>query len=167
MARSGSSSARFFMLQISGNFKTCVYSAGFVEILGRKRILRSELICDIPYIYAKGDACMQIKTQRDGETLAVLLTGELDHHSAAPLRVELDALLGDRTIRCLALDLCGVTFMDSSGLGVVLGRYKLMKERGGSVRIQGASRPVERILKMAGVYALLGQQDAERGKGHV
>ena len=67
----------------------------------------------------------------------------------------------------LMLDLSGVTFMDSSGLGVVLGRYKLMKERGGSVRIQGASRPVERILKMAGVYALLGQQDAERGKGHV
>ena len=102
------------MLQISENFKTCVYSAGFVEILGRKRILRSELICDIPYIYAKGDACMQITTQRDGETLTVLLTGELDHHSAAPLRVELDRLLSDRSIRCLALDLRGVSF---PGLG--------------------------------------------------
>lgn len=110
---------------------------------------------------------MQIKTQRDGETLSVLLTGELDHHSAAPLRVELDALLSDRSIHRLVLDLSGVSFMDSSGLGVVLGRYKLLKEHGGSMRIRGASRPVGRILKMAGVYALLGQQDAERGEGHV
>lgn len=136
-------------------------------ILGRRRNFCVELICDIPYIYAKGDACMQIKTQRDGETLSVLLTGELDHHSAAPLRVELDALLSDRSIHRLVLDLSGVSFMDSSGLGVVLGRYKLLKERGGSMRIRGASRPVGRILKMAGVYALLGQQDAERGEGHV
>ncbi len=139
----------------------------FVGILGRKQNLRGELLCDIPYIYAKGDACMQITTQRDGETLTVLLTGELDHHSAAPLRVELDRLLSDRSIRCLALDLRGVSFMDSSGLGIVLGRYKLMKEHGGILQIVGAARPVERILKMAGVYALLEQQKAERGEGHV
>ncbi|MBE5785366.1 MAG: STAS domain-containing protein [Clostridiales bacterium] len=111
---------------------------------------------------------MQIKTKREGETLAVLLTGELDHHSAAPLRVELDAMLQDEGIRCLILDLCGVSFMDSSGLGVVLGRYKALKARRGSLRIRGASKPVERILKMAGVYALLGQQDeVERGTSHV
>ncbi len=111
---------------------------------------------------------MQIKTRREGKNLAVLLTGELDHHSAAPLRAELDALLRDDGISRLVLDLGGVSFMDSSGLGVVLGRYKILKARGGSLHITGASKPVERILKMAGVYALLGQQeDAERGTSHV
>ncbi len=126
--------------------------------------MREEYVCDTPYIhYVKGDACMQMKTQRDGDTLAVLLEGELDHHSAAPLRLSIDALLTDQAIRGLLLDLSGVTFMDSSGLGVVLGRYKLLKERGGTMRIRGANKAVGRILKMAGVYALLGQQDAERG----
>lgn len=111
---------------------------------------------------------MQIKTRREGETLNVLLTGELDHHSAAPLRVELDKLLKDEGIRCLVLDLGGVSFMDSSGLGVVLGRYKVLKARRGRLRICGAAKPVERILKMAGVYALLGQQEeGERGANHV
>ena len=129
--------------------------------------MRGEYPCDNHLFYAKGDACMQIKTQRDGEMLTVLLMGELDHHSAAPLRVELDGLLADPSIRRLVLDLSGVTFMDSSGLGVVLGRYKLIKERGGSMGVTGANNPVGRILKMAGVYTLLGQQDAERGKGHV
>ena len=82
--------------------------------------------------------------------------------------MELDALLEDDTVSRLVLDLSGVSFMDSSGLGVVLGRYKKLKARRGSLRITGASKPGERILKMAGVYALLGQQEGlERGTSHV
>lgn len=134
---------------------------------GAKNLQRIHLWYAI-YLYVKGDACMQIKTRRDGAVLAVHLTGELDHHSAAPLRAELDALLQDDGIGHLVLDLGGVSFMDSSGLGVVLGRYKILKARRGSLRIIGASKPVERILKMAGVYALLGQQEGmERGASHV
>ena len=109
----------------------------------------------------------QLKTECSGGVLTVYISGEIDHHTSKELRNKIDASLGELSPDKLTIDLSGVTFMDSSGLGVVLGRYKLLKERGGSMRIRGASRPVGRILKMAGVYALLGQQDAERGEGHV
>ena len=110
---------------------------------------------------------MEIRARDINRELLLEFSGEMDHHGARNALKEVEMAIDAALPQTLILDFSGVTFMDSSGLGVVLGRYKLMKERGGSVRIQGASRPVERILKMAGVYALLEQQDAERGKGHV
>ena len=108
-----------------------------------------------------------VKITRDGGVITAYVSGEIDHHNAKSARRRIDRELETSSPEELILDLSAVSFMDSSGLGVVLGRYKLLKERGGSMRIRGASRPVGRILKMAGVYALLGQQDAERGEGHV
>ena len=51
-----------------------------------------------------------------------------------------------------------VTFMDSSGIGVLLGRYRLMRERGGTLAIRGANRYVERMIKMAGLSPLVQKQ---------
>ena len=104
---------------------------------------------------------MQIKAYKKEHTLLVSLAGELDHHSAGTTREGLDVLLMDPEVRELALDMRGISFMDSSGLGVVLGRYKTMAERGGSMRITGASRYAERILKMAGVYSLMEKGEYE------
>ena len=110
---------------------------------------------------------MNVTIEKCGDELIAALAGEIDHHNSKQIREAIDAELERGGYKLLTFDLESVSFMDSSGLGVVLGRYKLLKERGGSMRIRGASRPVGRILKMAGVYALLGQQDAERGEGHV
>ena len=108
---------------------------------------------------------MQINAERNGGALTVFLEGELDHHGAAPARAQIDALLSDRSIAELTLDMRAVTFMDSSGLGVVLGRYRLISERGGRMFIGGASRYVQRILRMAGVYSLVGcKEEANNGR---
>ena len=66
---------------------------------------------------------MQMEIEAAGDRLTARIKGELDHHSAAQARAQLDALLTDERIRELRIDLRGLTFMDSSGLGVILGRY--------------------------------------------
>ena len=96
---------------------------------------------------------MQITTEKKGARARAALAGELDHHSAAETRLALEALLSDAGIAELTLDLARVSFMDSSGLGVILGRYKTLSARGGKLFLSGANKYVDRILRMAGVYA--------------
>ena len=98
---------------------------------------------------------MEICRNMTGQTLTVALRGELDHHAAEHTRNTIDLLINELRPTELVLDLSGVTFMDSSGLGVVLGRYRLLSTRGGKMYITGANRSVDRILKMAGIYALV------------
>ncbi len=62
------------------------------------------------------------RTEEEGES-RVVLSGELDHHNAAIIREEVDREL-DGSVKLLTLDMSGITFMDSSGIGVVLGRYR-------------------------------------------
>lgn len=97
---------------------------------------------------------MQMEIEAAGDRLTARIKGELDHHSAAQARAQLDALLTDERIRELRIDLRGLTFMDSSGLGVILGRYRVIAGRGGRVLIGGANRAIDRILRMAGIYTL-------------
>ena len=96
---------------------------------------------------------MQLEKNRRGRELRVVLSGELDHHNAAIIREEVDREL-DGSVKLLTLDMSGITFMDSSGIGVVLGRYRRMSESG-KLRIGGMSIYAEKILRMAGVLALL------------
>lgn len=87
--------------------------------------------------------------------LIVRLSGELDHSEATRLRVELDALIRDTGAKKLILDLNGLDFMDSSGIGLIIGRYKLMARRGGSVAVLGPDARVDRLFRMAGLYQLV------------
>ena len=96
---------------------------------------------------------MQMEIEAAGDRLTARIKGELDHHSAAQARAQLDALLTDERIRELRIDLRGLTFMDSSGLGVILGRYRVIAGRGGRVLIGGANRAIDRILRMARTIA--------------
>ena len=93
--------------------------------------------------------------ERHRETLTVRLADELDHRAAARLRSELDELLRDGAIRRLVLDLRGLSFMDSSGIGLIIGRYKMMARRGGSVAVVNADGRMDRIFEMAGLYELV------------
>lgn len=94
----------------------------------------------------------------------VRLIGELDHHSAAQTREDMDALLRDEDINELILDLSGLTFMDSSGIGVILGRYKLMSARGGRLTIQKPGLNVDKLLRMSGIYGIVRKAGNEGGK---
>ena len=83
------------------------------------------------------------------------LTGELDHSVAAGIRAEVDELILDPRIRRLVFDLSELEFMDSSGIGLIIGRYKLMARRGGTVAVSCPGGRVDQIFEMSGLYQLV------------
>ena len=98
---------------------------------------------------------MEMRLERLGTTLVAKLNGELDHSCAAEIRERLDKEISTGGMKNLVMDFDMVDFMDSSGIGVVLGRYRRMSESGGKLRMGGMSIYAEKILRMAGVLALL------------
>ena len=96
-----------------------------------------------------------MKHNLKGDTLTVWLDGELDHHSAQDTRIDLEELLANVKVKHLILDLKHLAFMDSSGIGVVLGRYKTMARRGGSVAVKNPCTHVDRIFSMSGIYQIV------------
>ena len=89
-----------------------------------------------------------------GTTLTVHLPSEVDHHSTELLQRETDQLIQSRNIRCILFDFGDTVFMDSSGIGAVLGRYKRMCERDGDITLYGMNRRTRKLLEMAGVGKL-------------
>lgn len=98
---------------------------------------------------------MELSFTMTDDILIAGLTGELDHHSAGEARSALDSTVAAFNARWLVLDFSGVSFMDSSGVGVVMGRYNKMQERGGRVFLTGCSQYVKRILHMAGIFTII------------
>lgn len=98
---------------------------------------------------------MPVRITTDGRTLTARLSGEIDHHSAAGLRQEIDLALERAWPEYLVLDFSGVTFMDSSGIGLVMGRLRLMKELSGEIMIANASKQIKKVMKFAGLEKLL------------
>ena len=86
-----------------------------------------------------------------GETLYAYLVGEIDHDAAQSLRMQLDDALVSRSPRTLIIDLGGVGFMDSSGIGLILGRQRCARSLGGTLRIQHAPEQLRRVLRLAGI----------------
>ena len=92
-----------------------------------------------------------LQSIRDGDRLIVRLRGELDHFCAQSVRRELDALLRDESIRCLILDFSTLTFMDSSGIGLILGRQRCARVLGTTLRLQHAPAQLQKVLRLAGI----------------
>lgn len=103
----------------------------------------------------------QIGYEQLQNTLVLHLPTEIDHHSSREIRERTESYLREGQIRQLIFDFSQTTFMDSSGIGALLGRYKRMRERGGSVMIYGADPQIRRILRIAGVDKLIPQVDAK------
>jgi len=104
-----------------------------------------------------------MKMKKDGNLLAVYLDGEIDHCSAEKIRNEMEKRLLDQSITRLALDFSDVSFMDSSGVGMIIGRYKTMTERSGTVSACGMHPPVRRVFRMAGLHRIIAEEAAEDG----
>lgn len=100
-----------------------------------------------------------------GNTLVADLSGEIDHHVAEKIRNDIDDEIRLYGTKNLILDFSKVTFMDSSGVGVVLGRYKKIKELGGKVTIRNADRLVKQILDISGVFSLMDYEETEEDDG--
>lgn len=86
-----------------------------------------------------------------GETLYAYLAGEIDHDAAQSLRMQLDDALVSRSPRTLIIDLGGVGFMDSSGIGLILGRQRCARVLGTSLRLQHAPAQLQKVLRLAGI----------------
>jgi len=91
---------------------------------------------------------------KDG-ILEVVLKGEIDHHSAVRVRAEIDDLIFETRPQRLVLDLSNISFMDSSGLGLIMGRYSLIKELGGTLSLRSPSSAVMKILSLAGMERIV------------
>ena len=87
-----------------------------------------------------------------GTTLTVHLPSEVDHHSTELLQRETDQLIQSRNIRCILFDFGDTVFMDSSGIGLIMGRYRAMGMRGDCIRATGVSAYIEKLLHLSGVY---------------
>lgn len=97
---------------------------------------------------------MGCKLESMDNLVCAFLSGEIDHHSAGELRRKIDSEAQQRQPKILVMDFGGVTFMDSSGIGLVMGRYKLMQSMGGQVVIQNPSAPIRKVMRMAGLDRL-------------
>lgn len=98
---------------------------------------------------------MELNAKRKGQRIIVELSGELDHHSVALIREQLDAMIADPTVNELVLDMRHVQFMDSSGLGMVLGRYRTLNARGGRLLLTSVPMSIDRVFRMSGIYSLV------------
>ena len=88
-------------------------------------------------------------------TLTIRVKGDMDHFSVGILRSEIDREIREKPIKNLVFDLSELEFMDSSGIGLLLGRYKRMKEVDGNVFIAGAKPSVERIINISGLHKII------------
>lgn len=90
----------------------------------------------------------------DADKLVALLSGEIDHHQVAPIRESIDEKIEQENPKELVLDFTDISFMDSSGIGLIMGRYKKMRTLGGVLSIKNPSPNTFRVLKLAGMDRL-------------
>lgn len=105
---------------------------------------------------------LQVDLEQQRNVLIVRLKGELDHHTADVVRFKMeDAILRGRCEH-IVLSLKDLQFMDSSGLGVILGRYKLIKSRGGKMVVCDVHANVKRLFELSGLFKILTFYESER-----
>ena len=97
---------------------------------------------------------VKIEIAPEADTVTALLTGEIDHHGAGKVRDTIDDSLRRTCPRMLVLDFGGVEFMDSSGIGIVLGRYRLMQDMGGKLALRNLPPHIRRLMQVAGISSL-------------
>lgn len=103
---------------------------------------------------------LQVKHARD--VLIIRLAGELDHHTAEQVRSTIESELEKGIYSHLVLNLAGLDFMDSSGLGVILGRYKQITGLGGKMTLCSMQPSVYRLMEMSGLFRILSTYDDEQ-----
>jgi stage II sporulation protein AA (anti-sigma F factor antagonist) len=91
--------------------------------------------------------------------LIVYITQDLDHHMVTMLREQSDRLIDAGNIRHIIFDFKETTFMDSSGIGLLMGRYKRVMFRGGKAAVTNVGTEVERIFHLSGLFQIIERYD--------
>lgn len=97
---------------------------------------------------------VKIEIGEGEKELTAHIIGDIDHHSALKIREEIDLEAERLRPQMIILDFSDVTFMDSSGIGLVMGRYKAAKAYGGKITVSGASSQIKKVMKLAGLERL-------------
>ncbi len=105
-------------------------------------------------IFTKEDI-MKLDYVKETRTLVVKVDGEIDHHSCEQIRKETDYAIQKNAPKKLTFDFQNVNFMDSSGIGLIIGRYKYLLRIGGETEIIHVKREVKRILDMSGIFKII------------
>ncbi len=111
---------------------------------------------------------MPVIIKNKGDTLYAYIKGEIDHHTAPEIRENIDdAILLHENIGQLILDFSDVTFMDSSGVGLVMGRYRILSAKNKTLSVDNLSERDYKIMKMSGLERLaeLNKSDKKRRLG--
>ncbi|WP_078553160.1 anti-sigma F factor antagonist [Bacillus alkalicellulosilyticus] len=103
-----------------------------------------------------------INLEQKGTVLLVRLEGELDHHTAEQLRQQVEERFEQFELKHIVLNLENLSFMDSSGLGVILGRYKQVKNIGGEMVVCAISPAVKRLFEMSGLFKIIRLEESEQ-----
>ncbi len=97
---------------------------------------------------------MSVKIELNDQVMIAYLNGEIDHHTAADIRTDIDIRVEGSHPDILILDFTNVSFMDSSGIGLVMGRYKLMNDIEGTLKIVNPSPQIRKVMSLAGIDRL-------------
>ena len=102
-----------------------------------------------------------LKLIKESEILIAALSGEIDHHSAVRVRREIDEALYLYLPKTLVIDIGSVAFMDSSGLGLIMGRFAKAKEIGTALIVRDPSPRAKKMLMLAGLENLIETEESE------
>lgn len=97
---------------------------------------------------------VEIQGYPSKRALVAKICGDIDHHTAKYFRGEIDKAIRNANPLVLVLDFSEVTFMDSSGIGLVMGRYKIMSEMDGEVVVANPPAYIRKVLQLAGIHRL-------------
>lgn len=97
---------------------------------------------------------MAVRIDQTEKVVTAYLLGDIDHHTAKDMREEIDSTIERVKPEILILDFKDVLFMDSSGIGLVMGRYKIMQTVGGSVQVTNTSSQIGKVMRLAGLDRL-------------
>ena len=97
----------------------------------------------------------EISINIHGRTLSATPSGELDHHQAERLRTQIDAAFDKSMCRNILLDMSNISFMDSSGIGMIIGRYKKAESRGGRLVLAGMDEGISRVFSLSGLAKIV------------
>ena len=97
---------------------------------------------------------MPVKIETSGQVVTAFIEGDIDHHTAKAIREQIDREIELNIPTLLILDFSGVTFMDSSGIGLVMGRYRILAKSGGELSVIGCSPSIYKVMKLSGLERL-------------
>lgn len=95
-----------------------------------------------------------------GTDLRVKVPGDLDHPVSDQIRKESDRIMESIYIKTMIFDFSETVFMDSSGIGLIMGRYRALGMRKGCVRAEGASEHIQRLLRLSGIHRYIEIQNS-------